>query len=206
MKQDVQDAPGLLLNGNLPAGKVVREHRSVEQIADYVQQLIDRDVANLPFGNVRSIERSQSLAVRFAMLDVGWLLAVLEESPFVNQQFAQLRMDGEECQIGSYHLGDPLGRIFDRGHASVDILAELPHAPIGGRQKELALAGKIAIEGAFPNAQLIGQLLGVGIGVAMLGKQLGGGIEDSSRCSALRSILASVTPEAGFKGAAPGAD
>ena len=62
----------------------------------------------------------------------------------------------------------------------------LPHRAIGDRQKQLLLAGEVAIQRALADVEGLGQKLGVGFRIAVLGEQGGGGIENFLSAAARR--------------------
>ena len=84
-------------------------------------------------------------------------------------------MLGEEAQIGANGRRNQLQRVFDSLNAGFDPRHHHAHDPIGRGQEKFALAGEIAVDSAFTDAQLFREQLGVAVGVAVLGEQLRGG-------------------------------
>src|SRR5579875_392764 len=87
-------------------------------------------------------------------------------------------MLGKETQKGTDTDADALERIVDALNAFIDTLAHQPHDAVGGGQEKCALAGKIAIDGALADLQLLGQKLGVRITVTVFREQLHGRLKD----------------------------
>ena len=112
------------------------------------------------------------------MLEVGGLLAVFELRPFLDQQLDQLRLLGEELQIGFDGPARAYERIVDAGDTFVDGRHQAFHDPIGGGEKQLPLGGEIAIDGSLADLEHVGDGLGGRIGVAVLGEELARRIED----------------------------
>jgi len=76
---------------------------------------------------------------------------------------------------------------------AVDPLAHHAHDPIGGGQEKFALAGEIAVDGAFADAELFREELRIAVGVAVLGEQLRGGFQICSQ-RLLRSVSSQARP------------
>src|SRR5262249_20146427 len=72
----------------------------------------------------------------------------------------------------------------DVGNAGIDALQQLSHDPIDRRQEQGALAWEITIQGAFADLEPVGQELGIGAGVTVVGEKLDGSIEDFFAASA----------------------
>ena len=65
----------------------------------------------------------------------------------------------------------------------------MPHDAIGGGQKQFALAGKISVDRPLADADRFGEQLGIGLGVTVLGEQLGGLDENLFLAAAQRASL-----------------
>lgn len=178
MEHYIDDVLNLRLDRDLALRKMIREHGAVHQVAQYVKNAIDWDVADLSFGDVAAIQQSQTLAMGLAMFDVSGLLAIFEQSPLVYEKFAQLRMLSEEGQVRPHDLGNSCRRIFDVLDAGIDRGAQLAHTAVGGGEKQVALTGEVAVERPFADAEGVSEELRIGVGITTLGEELGSDIED----------------------------
>src|SRR5262249_34519267 len=125
-----------------------------------------------------AVDGAPAFALHLAMLEIGRLVAVLELGPLLHQKLDVIGMLAKESEIGAQRGGDALERIDDALDATVNAVAHPLHTTIRRREKKFALAGEIAIERAFADAEFVGQELRVGVAVAMLGEEFDGGIED----------------------------
>ena len=66
---------------------------------------------------------------------------------------------------------------------------QLPHAEIDGCQKEFLLAAEVAIQGPLAYLELIGEKLGVGIGIAVRSEEEYGLFQDFFLAAAVGLLL-----------------
>ena len=111
-----------------------------------------------------------STNVFLAVLDIGGLVAITEQSAFEDQEFCKFRVFVKEPKEGFYCCDNLLQRIVASGYSGIKVLAESPHRAVGRRQEQIPLAGKIPVQRSFSDADAISELLGVGSGVATLCK------------------------------------
>ena len=80
----------------------------------------------------------------------------------------------KERQVTPNTLANAIHGVHGEGHRGTDRIVQLLHAEIDGCQKELFLAAEVAIQSSLAHLELIGKELGVGIGIAVEGKQIDG--------------------------------
>jgi len=70
MKQNVQDPLSLFFDRGATFRKIVGKHGAIEQVSQYVEQLVDRNHTNLSFVDIVLINGPQSFAI--ALRDVRY--------------------------------------------------------------------------------------------------------------------------------------
>src|SRR5947209_3311012 len=93
------------------------------------------------------------------MLEVSWPLAVLELGTLLDQELNVLWMSGEKRQEGHDSACHLLQTVLNSGDAGQDLLLHLPHHPIRGGQKKLALAGEVFVNRSLAKLQSFGKSL-----------------------------------------------
>jgi hypothetical protein len=101
-----------------------------------------------------------------------------ELGPLLDQQLNELRLLRKKGQESTDGLGNLVQRILVVGDAAFDSFAELAHDAIDRRQEKLLLAGEIAVQGTLADPQPIGQDLGLGVRIAVLGEDRSGPFEN----------------------------
>ena len=105
-----------------------------------------------------------------AVGEIRLLRPVAKFGPLLNKQFDMVRMVAEECQIRPNRVGHALQRIGVGRNAGIDKLARALHPAIRRREKQLFLAGEIAIDRPLGDIEGRGDVFHVGVAVSMLGK------------------------------------
>jgi hypothetical protein len=129
-------------------------------------------------GDQRTEQLAPAQFVLLEVLEVGRLLPVLGVGPLLDQQLDELRVVREEAQERSDGLGQPVERVLDPRNIGVDPLAKPAHDAIGRGQEQVALAGEMAVKGPLADLELLDGGLRDHVGVAVLGEECRGGVED----------------------------
>src|SRR5439155_2722688 len=110
-------------------------------------------------------------------------------SPLLHQQFDKLGVLGKESQIGADRHGYPVEWIFDARNARIDLIAKHPHDSVGGGEEDVFLAGEVTVNGAFADAELLGEKLSVRVGIAVLREEPRGRVEDLFSAAGAKSVV-----------------
>ena len=198
-KKDIDHVADLGFERLVAPREIIREHRAVHEIAHSVDDPRNRHFAKPSSGNQVGIHLPPLPAVLLAVLEVSLLLAVAELSPLLDQQLDILRMIAEKRQVGVDRGRDPLERVGDRLIAGLHRLPQPIHSPRDGFEKQVFLAGKIAIDRPFADLEGVGNELHFGVLIAVLGEDRGGRVEDFIGASGPQRFVLGTTGT-GFSG------
>src|SRR5580692_11254664 len=100
-----------------------------------------------------------------------------ERSAFLNEQLRHLRTPAKETEVSANGLGNNFHGIARRFQYAIHLGFEFLQAAFDCREEELILGGKISINGAIPNTQVIGDRLNLCIGEPVSGKDASSDIQ-----------------------------
>src|SRR5207249_3943461 len=114
------------------AAHVVGEHGALEQVAEHVEDALDRDFANALGIDETFDQLAPGLALDIADLEIDRLLSGGEFSPFLDEQLDEAGIALEELEIGAGRHGDARQRIGDVCDGGFEVLVEAAHAALDG--------------------------------------------------------------------------
>ena len=114
MEDDVQDVPGLLLEGLARPGEVVGEHRPVDQVAEHVGDPLDRHVADPALGDQGPDTAPASAATFCSRCSkyVGFFRSLNWARSWISSS-TNSGCSAKKAEVSPDRLGDPLERVLD---------------------------------------------------------------------------------------------